>query len=85
MAPSIVQAVPVAADVSVKVKGGRTPLKPSGSLEGFEKVEVTPVIGTEFARGVQLTELLSAPNSDQLIRDLAILGTPHPAHLFDRR
>jgi hypothetical protein len=86
MAPSIVQSVPSpGAEVSVSVKGGRTPLRASGSLEPYEKFEVTPVIGTEFARGIQLTELLSAPNSDQLIRDLAVLGNPPPLLPFGRR
>jgi hypothetical protein len=55
-------------------KSSRVPLKSSGSLDKFEKFDVTPVIGTEFKGGVQLVDLLLAPNSDELIRDLAILG-----------
>lgn len=51
-----------------------SPLKSSGALDVYEKFDVTPVIGTEFARGaVQLKDLLEAPNADDLIRDLAIL------------
>src|SRR5271170_8413551 len=52
----------------------RAPLKSSGNLVRFERFDVTSVIGTEFARGVQVSDLLSAPNSHDLIRDLAILG-----------
>ncbi|EEU33690.1 uncharacterized protein NECHADRAFT_98371 [Fusarium vanettenii 77-13-4] len=37
----------------------------------FESFDVTPVIGREFV-GVDLSNLLRAPNSDELIRDLAI-------------
>jgi hypothetical protein len=71
MTPSIapLPASPIEIPVPTKV-----PLQSSGSLKGYEKFDVTPVIGTEFARGIQLTDLLSAPNSDHLIRDLAILG-----------
>lgn len=41
------------------------------SLQSFE---VTPAIGREF-KDLQLAELLDAPNSDELIRDLAITGS----------
>ena len=47
------------------------PLKSSGSLEEYEHVTVTPVIGEEFTK-LQLSEILS---DDNKIRDLAILGT----------
>ena len=46
----------------------------SSNLDKLIKHAVTPVIGTEFKEGVQIADLLSAPNSDDLIRDLAILG-----------
>ncbi|KAJ4223247.1 hypothetical protein NW757_014378 [Fusarium falciforme] len=49
----------------------RDPLKLSGALEKFESFDVTPVIGREFV-GVDLSNLLRAPNSDELIWDLAI-------------
>jgi hypothetical protein len=76
MAPSIIQ--PRYSDVPrVVSKGAKQPLHPSQSLDKFEHFDVTPVIGTEF-KDVQLTSLLSAPNSDELIRDLAILGTSPP-------
>ena len=49
----------------------REPLKLSGALDHFESFDVTPVIGREFV-GVNLARWLKAPNSDELIRDLAI-------------
>ena len=49
----------------------KEPLKLSGALDSFESFDVTPVIGKEFV-GVNLAEWLTAPNSDELIRDLAI-------------
>jgi hypothetical protein len=71
MAPLIAQ-VPASVDLPRVTK--RTQLKSSGNLDQFEKFDATPVIGTEFAPEVQLSDFLSAPNSDELIHDLAILG-----------
>ncbi|KAJ4857951.1 taurine catabolism dioxygenase tauD, tfdA family domain-containing protein [Trichoderma breve] len=51
--------------------GHREPLKLSGALDQFKQFEVTPVIGKEFV-DVDLAEWLRAPNSDELLRDLAI-------------
>ncbi|KAJ3316682.1 hypothetical protein HDU76_001622 [Blyttiomyces sp. JEL0837] len=51
----------------------RAPLVPSGALDAYEKFDVTAHIGTEFKNGVQVVDLLNAPNSEDLIRDLAIL------------
>ncbi|KAI0892163.1 TauD-domain-containing protein [Annulohypoxylon nitens] len=51
--------------------GHKEPLKLSGALDQFKQFDVTPVIGREFV-DVDLAEWLRAPNSDELIRDLAI-------------
>ncbi|GKT41251.1 alpha-ketoglutarate-dependent taurine dioxygenase [Colletotrichum spaethianum] len=51
--------------------GHREPLKPTGVLDQYEHFDVTPVIGREYPT-VDLKELLRAPNSDDLLRDLAI-------------
>lgn len=72
MAPSFAQ-VPVSSVDAPRVTK-RAPLASTGSLDRFEKVDVTTVIGTEFARGVQVADFLSSLHSDDLIRDLAILG-----------
>jgi hypothetical protein len=52
-------------------KGHKEPLKLSGALDHLESFDVTPTIGREFV-GVNLANWLKAPNSDELIRDLAI-------------
>ena len=59
---------------ALRLTGAPAPLKLVKSLDAYEKTDSTPTIGTEFARGVQLTDLLKAPNADEIIRDLAILG-----------
>ena len=61
------------------------PLKLSGALDQFNSFDVTPVIGREFS-GVDLVKWLRAPNSDELLRDLAVTSTPprppSPPHLY---
>lgn len=49
----------------------KAPLKLSGAIDSWKNFEVTPVIGREYA-DVDLTAVLSAENSDELLRDLAI-------------
>ena len=51
----------------------RASLQSKGSLDRFESFDVTPIIGKEFP-SAQLTEWLDAPNSDELLRDLAIIS-----------
>ncbi|KIX95091.1 uncharacterized protein Z520_09007 [Fonsecaea multimorphosa CBS 102226] len=46
-------------------------MKLAGVLDEFESFDVTPCIGKEFSN-VDLAGWLRAPNSDELIRDLAI-------------
>jgi hypothetical protein len=53
----------------------KEPLKLSGALDHFESFDITPVIGREFV-GVNLARWLRAPNSDELLRDLAITSMP---------
>ena len=55
----------------------REPLKLTGALDGFDYFEVTPCIGRQY-RNVDLAEWLKAPNSDELLRDLAITSKPIP-------
>ena len=50
------------------------PLPYTGSLDSYPHFEVTPSIGREFGKELQLTDLLKAENSDELIRDLAVLS-----------
>ncbi len=53
----------------------REPLKLSGVLGSLESFDITPVIGREFPKA-NLVDWLNAPNSDELLRDLAITSTP---------
>ncbi|MCJ1380108.1 hypothetical protein MMC17_003211 [Xylographa soralifera] len=49
----------------------KAPLVLSGILDQFKSFDVTPVIGKEFPNA-NLADWLRAPNSDELLRDLAI-------------
>lgn len=60
--------------------GHREPLQLSGALDQYEQFDVTPVIGREFVN-VNLVDLLRAPNSDELIQDLAITSKHHSSDL----
>ncbi|KAL2200206.1 hypothetical protein P885DRAFT_28571 [Corynascus similis CBS 632.67] len=67
MAPSAIDAeIPV-----VTKSSPREPLKLSGALDSYEQFDVTPVIGREYPTA-KLDQWLDAPNSDELLRDLAI-------------
>lgn len=56
----------------------RQPLQLSGALDNYESFDVTPVIGKEFPTA-NLVDWLNAPNSDELLRDLAITSEISPA------
>lgn len=59
---------------SLNLKGATVPLKLGHSLDAFKRTDLTPIIGTEFERGIQLAELLKAPNANELVKDLAVLS-----------
>ncbi|KAJ5211181.1 Taurine catabolism dioxygenase TauD/TfdA [Penicillium cf. griseofulvum] len=74
MAPSFEIPTPVIPIVEDKItlkSLERTPLKPTGVLDAFESFDVTPVIGREFPNA-SLKDFLSAANSDDLLRELAL-------------
>jgi hypothetical protein len=74
MAPSAVHQeniVPVTVTKSIS-----TPLTSSKSLDQFESIDITPVIGTEYPN-VKLIDLINAPNADELLKDLAIKSMQH--------
>lgn len=58
----------------------------TGSLDQFDPVMVTPVIGNEFTKGACniVNDILRAPDADQRIRDLAIMSTEHPLPQMQR-
>jgi hypothetical protein len=49
------------------------PLKPNGSLDRFERFNLTPEIGTEFVN-TSLAEILRADDAEDLLHDLALLS-----------
>lgn len=49
----------------------RLPLVPTGVLQQFDQFDNAPLIGTEFPKA-QLADWISAPNSDELLTELAI-------------
>lgn len=57
-------------DMSV-LTGHKSPLAYSGSLDRFPSFDTTPNVGREFTNA-NLASWIRDPNSDQLIRDLAI-------------
>lgn len=61
----------------------RGPIQLKGTLDQYKSFDVTPIIGREYA-DVNLKDWLRAPNSDELIRDLAITSR-RPARYFPRR
>ncbi|CAL5872129.1 uncharacterized protein PFLUO_LOCUS6387 [Penicillium psychrofluorescens] len=75
MAPSITEPALSAVHTvegKLPLKGTeRVPLKLNGALDAFESFDVTPTIGREFPNA-SLKDFLRAPNSDELLRDLAI-------------
>jgi len=69
-------ATPAQSETQTQASYPREPLQLKGVLDQYESFDVTPVIGREF-KDVNLAEWLRAPNSDELIRDLAITSTSH--------
>ncbi len=67
--------------VHPSIRGGNEKARPritqpitySGSLDSFKQIDSTPTVGREIP-DLQIKKLLSSPDSDTLIRDLAITG-----------
>jgi hypothetical protein len=70
--------MPTAVDTPTAIRGGHEqarpsisqPLQYSGSLDGYSKSDLTPVIGREYT-GLQVADILKSEESDRLITDLA--------------
>lgn len=75
MAPSTIETTelpqPIREKVITKATRVRQPLNSSSALDAYQSFDITPVIGREFPE-VQLTSLLDAYNSDELLQNLAI-------------
>jgi hypothetical protein len=74
--PSAVEITPPSS-----IRGGHEKARPrltepavkSGSLDSYEQNDFTPSIGREIPT-LQIKEILTSENADNLIRDLAITG-----------
>jgi len=53
------------------IRTHKEPLQLQGALDEYDSFDVTPIIGREFP-SVNLKKWLEAPNTDELLRDLAI-------------
>ena len=65
------ETIPINAKADQKPTHQTQWLKQSGALDQYESFDVTPIIGREFPTA-SIKQWLEAPNSDELIRDLAI-------------
>lgn len=80
--PSAEPSTPPPETISLSIRGGNdkarshltAPLQNSGSLDSYEAFDSTTTVGREIP-GLQISKLLSSPDSDTLIRDLAITST----------
>lgn len=70
MLPALVETEPFSGPSKAETK--TSPLKSSGSLDGFKQINLTPVIGTEFVDVNIVDDIINATNSEERIRDLAI-------------
>ena len=79
------ETVPIHARDESKGKTHQTQwLKTSGVLNQYKSFDVTPVIGREFPTA-SIKEWLEAPNSDELLRDLAITISERGVVYFRRQ
>lgn len=61
----------------------KEPMKLTGALDKYEQFDMTPALGREFP-AAKLAEWLAAPNADELIRELAVLGLSSVSDIFSR-
>jgi hypothetical protein len=85
MAPSATEVEP---QQSIPVLPGKaqaastkTWVKSTGVLDAYEHFEVTPVIGREYPHA-NLVDWLNAPNSEELLRELALTSEFSHTNIF---
>jgi hypothetical protein len=79
MAPSATEPAQVSTATHPRKTTATKPwVKSTGSLDQYDYIEVTPVIGREYPH-VNLVSLLQAPNSEELLQELALTSNfSHP-------
>lgn len=68
-----------ASDTGLKVPLGqhaRKPVRSVGALEQFDYEDLTPAIGREFRNVNIVDDLMNAENSEDRLRDLALMSEP---------
>ncbi|RAH50588.1 TauD/TfdA dioxygenase family protein [Aspergillus brunneoviolaceus CBS 621.78] len=70
MAPSLTETAAHVVPIPTK-PSQREPVQATGALDAYDSFDVTPIIGREFSNA-NLKEWLRAPNSDDLLRELAL-------------
>jgi hypothetical protein len=76
MAPSATETITPVPVAPGKSQTAKPWVKSTGALDQYENFEVTPVIGREYPHA-NLVSWLKAPNSDELLRELALTSTCH--------
>ncbi|TVY53536.1 putative alpha-ketoglutarate-dependent sulfonate dioxygenase [Lachnellula cervina] len=71
MAPSATESITPTTVPEGKLQSKKPWVKRTGVLDQFESFETTPIIGREFPHA-NLVSWLQAPNSDELLRELAL-------------
>jgi hypothetical protein len=80
MAPSATETTTPVPAPEGKVQSKKPWVKSTGVLDQYESFEVTPVIGREFPHA-DLVSWLQAPNSDELLRELALTSKLNNLHI----
>ena len=71
MATTTIQTSESTAETPKSSPSHKEPLRLKGTLDQYDSFDVTPIIGREFPTA-NLKEWLEAPNSDELLKELAI-------------
>ena len=61
-------------------RGAKYPLESNGSLDNYERKDLTPCIGREFPTA-DLVDMMNAPNSKELLTELALTSTQNSGKL----
>jgi hypothetical protein len=61
-------------------QSSRKPVELSGAIEHLRSEDLTPAIGREYYDVNIVDDLMNAENSDDRLRDLALVGKVHQEH-----
>jgi len=78
-----IQPTKAGAGIATTAAAAKPSLKSTGVLDQYESFDLTPVIGREFPTA-NLVSWLQAPNSDELIKELALTSMFYSVVYNDR-